>query len=70
MLAGRMFQFTYLGVPPVGPHLLRELGLRAHLESLAPLNFPPAFVYALSAQVAACRTEDHLLRRRPKSPRL
>ena len=43
--AGRFHQFTYLGRPPVGPRLLHELGLRATLLGIAPMNLPPAFVY-------------------------
>lgn len=42
---GRFQQFTYLGRPPVGPRLLTELGLRATLLGIAPMNLPPAFVY-------------------------
>ena len=42
---GRFQQFTYLGRPPVGPKLLAELGLRATLLGIAPMNLPPAFVY-------------------------
>jgi phospholipid N-methyltransferase len=42
---GRFQQFTYLGRPPVGPRLLAELGLRATLLGIAPMNLPPAFVY-------------------------
>ena len=42
---GRLQQFTYLGRPPVGPKLLAELGLRATLLGIAPMNLPPAFVY-------------------------
>ena len=42
---GRYQQFTYLGPPPVGGRLLAELGLRATLLGVAPLNLPPAFVY-------------------------
>jgi phospholipid N-methyltransferase len=42
---GRYQQFTYLGRPPVGPKLLAELGLRATLLGIAPMNLPPAFVY-------------------------
>jgi phospholipid N-methyltransferase len=43
--SGRFHQFTYLGRPPVGPTLLAELGLRATLLGIAPMNLPPAFVY-------------------------
>jgi phospholipid N-methyltransferase len=43
--AGCVHQFTYLGPPPVGRGMMRELGIHAHLLSLAPLNFPPAYVY-------------------------
>jgi len=42
---GRFQQFTYLGRPPVGRRLLDELGLRATLLGIAPMNLPPAFVY-------------------------
>ncbi len=42
---GRFHQFTYLGRPPVGSRILRELGLRAALAGFTPLNVPPAFVY-------------------------
>ena len=42
---GRFQQFTYLGRPPVGPRLLDELGVRATLLGIAPMNLPPAFVY-------------------------
>jgi len=42
---GRYQQFTYMGPPPVGGSLLDELGLRATLLGVAPLNLPPAFVY-------------------------
>ncbi len=42
---GRYQQFTYLGLPPVGGRLLEELGLRATLLGVSPLNLPPAFVY-------------------------
>jgi phospholipid N-methyltransferase len=42
---GRYQQFTYMGLPPVRSHLLDELGLRATLLGVAPLNLPPAFVY-------------------------
>ena len=42
---GRYQQFTYLGRPPVGPKLMAELGLRATLLGIAPMNLPPAFVY-------------------------
>ena len=43
--SGRFHQFTYLGRPPVGPRLLAEVGLRATLLGIAPMNLPPAFVY-------------------------
>lgn len=43
--AGRMHQFTYLGRPPVSNSMLASLNLRATLLGLAPINFPPAFVY-------------------------
>lgn len=42
---GRYQQFTYLGPPPVGGRLLDEIGLRATLLGVSPLNLPPAFVY-------------------------
>lgn len=42
---GRFHQFTYLGRPPVGHRLLAELGLKATLIGLSPINLPPAFVY-------------------------
>lgn len=42
---GCLQQFTYLGRPPVGPKLMAELGLRATLLGIAPMNLPPAFVY-------------------------
>jgi len=42
---GCLQQFTYLGRPPVGPRLMAELGLRATLLGIAPMNLPPAFVY-------------------------
>ena len=42
---GRYQQFTYMGRPPVRRPLMQELGLRATLLGIAPLNFPPAFVY-------------------------
>jgi phospholipid N-methyltransferase len=45
---GRLHQFTYLGRAPVGRSMMRELGLRATLLSLAPLNLPPAYVYRFS----------------------
>jgi phospholipid N-methyltransferase len=45
---GRLHQFTYMGRAPVGRSLMRELGLRAKLQSLAPLNLPPAYVYRFS----------------------
>ena len=44
---GCLQQFTYLGWPPIGPGLRRELGLSAVLVGLAPLNLPPAFVYRI-----------------------
>lgn len=43
--AGCVHQFTYMGAPPVGRGIMRELGIDARLLSLAPLNFPPAYVY-------------------------
>jgi phosphatidylethanolamine/phosphatidyl-N-methylethanolamine N-methyltransferase len=42
---GRYQQFTYLGPPPVGGRMLDEIGLRATLLGVSPLNLPPAFVY-------------------------
>lgn len=42
---GSFHQFTYLGRPPVGQRILRELGLKAALRGFAPFNFPPAFAY-------------------------
>lgn len=42
---GRLHQFTYLGRPPVGNALLANVGLKATLLGLAPINLPPAFVY-------------------------
>jgi phosphatidylethanolamine/phosphatidyl-N-methylethanolamine N-methyltransferase len=42
---GKLHQFTYLGRPPVGLGLRMELGLRATLLGVAPMNLPPAFVY-------------------------
>lgn len=50
--AGCLHQFTYMVRPPVGAGLLRELGLRAELSSLAPLNLPPAYVYRLRRVLA------------------
>lgn len=45
--AGFLQQFTYVGWPPLGSRLMRELDLSATLVGLAPLNFPPAFVYRI-----------------------
>jgi phospholipid N-methyltransferase len=42
---GALHQFTYLGKPPVGKRLLKELNLHATLLGLTVANFPPAFVY-------------------------
>jgi phospholipid N-methyltransferase len=42
---GRFQQFTYLGRPPVGEQLRVEVGIRATLLGIAPMNLPPAFVY-------------------------
>jgi phosphatidylethanolamine/phosphatidyl-N-methylethanolamine N-methyltransferase len=49
---GRYQQFTYLGPPPVGGRLLDELGLRATLLGVSPLNLPPAFVYRFERRVS------------------
>ena len=49
---GRYQQFTYLGPPPVGGRLLDELGLRATLLGVSPLNLPPAFVYRFERNVS------------------
>lgn len=38
-------QFTYLGKPPIGKRLMKQLGLDARLLGLTVANFPPAFVY-------------------------
>lgn len=45
--SGFLQQFTYVGVPPLGGSLMRELDVSATLVGLAPLNFPPAFVYRI-----------------------
>jgi phosphatidylethanolamine/phosphatidyl-N-methylethanolamine N-methyltransferase len=50
---GRYQQFTYLGPPPVGGRLLDDLGLRATLLGVSPLNLPPAFVYRFERKVGA-----------------
>jgi phospholipid N-methyltransferase len=42
---GRYHQVTFFGLPPVCGRLLRQLGLRATLLGVSPLNLPPAFVY-------------------------
>jgi phospholipid N-methyltransferase len=42
---GRYHQVTFFGAPPVCSRLLRQLGLRATLLGISPLNLPPAFVY-------------------------
>ena len=42
---GALHQFTYLGKPPVGKRLLKEMNLDATLIGLTVANFPPAFVY-------------------------
>lgn len=44
---GRFHQFTYLGRCPVGRRMLSNLGLRASLIGVSPINVPPAFVYRL-----------------------
>jgi phospholipid N-methyltransferase len=44
---GYMRQLTYFSRPPVRGGLLRELGLTARLDAVAPLNLPPAFVFRL-----------------------
>ena len=44
---GFLQQFTYVGRPPLGGGLMRELGLTANLVGVAPLNFPPAFVFRI-----------------------
>jgi phosphatidylethanolamine/phosphatidyl-N-methylethanolamine N-methyltransferase len=49
---GRYQQFTYLGPPPVGTRLLDQLGLRATLLGVSPLNLPPAFVYRFERTVS------------------
>lgn len=50
---GRLQQFTYLGRPPVGPRLRAQLGLRASLIGIAPMNLPPAFVYEFTREFSA-----------------
>ena len=42
---GALHQFTYLGKPPVGKRLRKELNLDATLIGTTVANFPPAFVY-------------------------
>ena len=42
---GALHQFTYLGKPPVGKRLMKDLGLKARLIGMTVANFPPAFVY-------------------------
>lgn len=42
---GALHQFTYLGKPPVGSRLMKDLGLEARLIGMTVANFPPAFVY-------------------------
>ena len=42
---GALHQFTYLGKPPVGKRLMKDLGLKASLIGMTVANFPPAFVY-------------------------
>lgn len=42
---GKLHQFTYLGRPPIGSTLRTELSLTTTLLGIAPMNFPPAFVY-------------------------
>jgi phosphatidylethanolamine/phosphatidyl-N-methylethanolamine N-methyltransferase len=49
---GRYQQFTYLGPPPVGSRLLTQLGLRATLLGVSPINLPPAFVYRFERAAA------------------
>jgi phospholipid N-methyltransferase len=49
---GRYQQFTYLGRPPVGVRLMRDLELRATLLGIAPMNLPPAFVYRFERNIA------------------
>jgi phosphatidylethanolamine/phosphatidyl-N-methylethanolamine N-methyltransferase len=49
---GCYHQFTYLGRAPVRSGLLGELGLRARLLGIAPLNLPPAFVYRFEREKA------------------
>lgn len=51
--AGRLHQFTYLGRPPVGLRLRAQLGLRASLLGIAPMNLPPAFVYEFTRDPTA-----------------
>ncbi|MEO8467615.1 MAG: methyltransferase domain-containing protein [Gammaproteobacteria bacterium] len=48
---GSYHQFTYLGPPPVRTRLLDELGLRATLLGVSPLNLPPAFVYRFERRI-------------------
>jgi phospholipid N-methyltransferase len=43
--SGFLKQLTYFSRPPIGNGLLKELQLTATLDGLAPMNFPPAFVY-------------------------
>jgi phospholipid N-methyltransferase len=49
---GRFHQFTYLGRPPIGGKILAELRLKPTLLGIAPMNFPPAFVYRLERNEA------------------
>lgn len=42
---GALHQFTYLGRPPIGKRLMKQMGLEARLLGLTVANFPPAFVY-------------------------
>ena len=42
---GALHQFTYLGKPPVGKRLMKDLRLEARLIGMTVANFPPAFVY-------------------------
>jgi phospholipid N-methyltransferase len=49
---GRFHQFTYLGRPPIGGKILAEMHLQPTLLGIAPMNFPPAFVYRLERNQA------------------
>ena len=46
---GALHQFTYLGKPPVGKRLMKDLGLEARLIGMTVANFPPAFVYRFTS---------------------